>query len=65
MTQKEAAKNYSENWEEIHALSWDNLNLTPEQISQLDFIAGVKWQQEQMEKLKDFDTWKEWKNKLD
>jgi len=25
------------------------------------FKAGVKWQQEQMEKLKDFDTWKEWK----
>jgi hypothetical protein len=27
------------------------------------FIAGAKWQQEQMEQLKDFDTWKEWKNK--
>ena len=27
------------------------------------FIAGAKWQQERMEKLKDFDTWKEWKNK--
>jgi len=27
-----------------------------------DFIAGAKWMQEQMEKLKDFDTWKEWKN---
>ena len=25
-------------------------------------IEGAKWQQEQMEKLKDFDTWKEWKN---
>ena len=25
--------------------------------------AMAKWQQEQMEKLKDFDTWKEWKNK--
>ena len=24
---------------------------------------GAKWQKEQMEKLKDFDTWKEWKNK--
>ena len=30
--------------------------------SKEDFIAGAKWQQEQMEKLKDFDTWKEWKN---
>jgi hypothetical protein len=28
----------------------------------LAFIAGAKWMQEQMEKLKDFDTWKEWKN---
>jgi hypothetical protein len=30
------------------------------------FIAGfqecAKWQAEQMEKLKDFDTWKQWKN---
>jgi len=23
---------------------------------------GAKWQQEQMEKLKDFEVWKEWKN---
>jgi hypothetical protein len=27
------------------------------------FEDGAKWMQEQMEKLKDFDTWKEWKNK--
>ena len=27
------------------------------------FIDGAKWMEEQMEKLKDFDTWKEWKNK--
>jgi len=26
------------------------------------FIQGAKWQQEQMEKLKDFEVWKEWKN---
>jgi hypothetical protein len=26
------------------------------------FIEGAKWQQQQMEKLKDFDTWKEWVN---
>lgn len=25
------------------------------------FIAGAKWQQKQMEKLKDFEVWKEWK----
>lgn len=28
------------------------------------FIKGAKWQQEQMEKLKDFETWKECKSKL-
>lgn len=27
------------------------------------FIEGAKWMQEQIEKLKDFDTWKEWKNR--
>jgi len=27
------------------------------------FIDGAKWMEEQMEKLKDFDVWKEWKNK--
>jgi hypothetical protein len=25
------------------------------------FIDGTKWMEEQMEKLKDFETWKEWK----
>jgi hypothetical protein len=24
---------------------------------------GAKWMQEQLEKLKDFETWKEWKNR--
>ena len=28
------------------------------------FIDGAKWMEKEMEKLKDFDTWKEWKNKL-
>ena len=27
------------------------------------FIAGAEWMKEQMEILKDFDTWKEWINK--
>jgi len=33
--------------------------------SEFDFTSfklGVKFMEEQMEKLKDFDTWKEWKN---
>jgi hypothetical protein len=53
-TIEEAAEKYAKNWEEIHGLSWDNLNLTPEQVSQLDFKAGAKWKQEQeLEKLKE------------
>ena len=27
------------------------------------FELGAKWMEEEMEKLKDFETWKEWKNK--
>jgi hypothetical protein len=30
-----------------------------------NWIAGAKWMEQEMEKLKDFDTWKEWKSKLD
>ena len=32
-------------------------------LSEHSFKAGAKWQQEQMEQLKDFETWKEWKNR--
>jgi predicted transcriptional regulator len=28
----------------------------------MGFIEGAKWMEKQMENLKDFDTWKEWKN---
>jgi hypothetical protein len=47
--------------------SWTGTNHLPYKeedvkLTKDDFIAGAKWQQEQMEKLKDFDTWKEWKN---
>ena len=48
---------------------WDLVDAKAEQNNTIDLDAyakgvkdGVKWQQEQMEKLKDFDTWKEWKN---
>ena len=44
-TLEETAKKYANEWEEIHGLNWDNLNLTPEQISQLDFKSGAKWQE--------------------
>ncbi len=39
-------------------------NLADPNICKTDnWIAGAKWMEEQMEKLKDFDAWKEWKNK--
>jgi len=28
----------------------------------MGFIKGAKWMEKKMENLKDFDTWKEWKN---
>jgi|688.fasta_scaffold204300_4 hypothetical protein len=38
-------------------------NLADPNICKTDnWIAGAKWMQEQMEKLKYFDTWKEWKS---
>jgi hypothetical protein len=30
----------------------------------MGFMAGAEWMEKQMENLKDFDTWKEWKNKI-
>lgn len=42
---------------EIYSFGWG------ENDDEKAFIEGAKWMQEQMKKLKDFDTWKEWKNK--
>ena len=36
---------------------------TAQDDTEYGFKHGAKWMEEQMEKLKDFDTWKEWKNK--
>ena len=33
-----------------------------EYVAEIAFKAGAEWMKEQMETLKDFDTWKEWKN---
>ena len=41
----EAAKKYSENWEEITGLDYENA--VPSEVNKLDFINGAKWQQEQ------------------
>ena len=46
---KEAAEKYSENWEEITGLDYENT--VPSEINKLDFINGAKWQQEQNKNL--------------
>ena len=46
---EEAAEKYSENWEEITGLDYENV--VPSEVNKLDFINGAKWQQEQNKKL--------------
>jgi hypothetical protein len=52
-TLEEAAEKYAEDWN----------GTIPADTTKLDFIAGAKWMEKQMENLKDFDIWKEWKNR--
>ena len=35
---------------------------TAQDDTEYGFKHGAKWMEQQMEKLKDFDVWKEWKN---
>ena len=44
-TLEEAAEKYSENWEKITGLDYENT--VPSEVNKLDFINGAKWQQEQ------------------
>ena len=68
-TLEEAAEKYSENWEEITGLDYENT--VPSEVNKLDFINGAKWQQERMyseEDMKQFGLYlgnnlKELKNK--
>ena len=46
---EEAAEKYSENWEEITGLDYENT--VPSEVNKLDFINGAKWQQEQNKNL--------------
>jgi hypothetical protein len=48
-TLEQAAEKYSENWEEITGLDYENV--VPSEVNKLDFINGAKWQQEQNKKL--------------
>ena len=58
-TLEEAAESYADFSNDYVPICFgDKFNPT----SKADFIAGAKWMQEQMEKIKEFDTWKEWKN---
>jgi hypothetical protein len=62
-TIEEAAENYSgihgERYEVKGELHFVNTFPNVENA----FIAGAKWMEDRMESLKDFNTWKEWKNK--
>jgi len=49
-----------ETLEEGYERVYDSIDYT--EFDFTSFKLGAKWMQEQMEKLKDFDTWKEWKN---
>jgi hypothetical protein len=44
-TLEEAAEKYSENWEEITGLDYENT--VPSEVNKLDFINGAKYQKEQ------------------
>lgn len=64
MVNKETIEEAADKWVfEINAHKWSNNDGTAGD-NYGSFKAGVKWMEDQMEKLKDFDTWKEWKNKL-
>jgi hypothetical protein len=44
---EEAAEKYANEWEEIHP-TLDPEDMTPIEVSKIDFIAGAKWQSERM-----------------
>jgi hypothetical protein len=46
-TLEESAEEYANDWEEIHT-ELDSEDMTPIELSKIDFIAGAKWQQERM-----------------
>jgi hypothetical protein len=52
-------------YERAKAIELAAANLADPNVDKTEnWIAGAKWMEKQMEKLKDFDTWKEWKSKL-
>jgi hypothetical protein len=54
-----------EKYERVKAIEIAAANLADPNVDKTEnWIAGAKWMEKEMEKLKDFDTWKEWKSKL-
>ena len=54
-----------EKYERAKAIEVAAANLADPNVDKTEnWIAGAKWMEKEMEKLKDFDTWKEWKSKL-
>jgi hypothetical protein len=54
-----------ERYERAKAIEVAAANLADPNVDKTEnWIAGAKWMEKEMEKLKDFDTWKEWKSKL-
>jgi hypothetical protein len=54
-----------EKYERAKAIEIAAANLADPNVDKTEnWIAGAKWMEKEMEKLKDFDTWKEWKSKL-
>jgi hypothetical protein len=54
-----------ERYERARAIEIAAANLADPNVDKTEnWIAGAKWMEKEMEKLKDFDTWKEWKSKL-
>jgi hypothetical protein len=45
----EAAQNYSENWEEITGLNYEDE--VPSSINKIDFLNGAKWHAQQMKNI--------------
>ena len=56
-TLEEIAREYADN-----NVFCDGITPFELEIAEKAFIAGAQHQAEEMEKLKDFETWKEWKN---
>ena len=55
-----------ERYERAKAIEVAAANLADPNVDKTEnWIAGAKWMEKEMDKLKDFDTWKEWKSKLD